>query len=215
MLPNITLPQIPQIPEIPALPQVNGDGYKNIAKNIDQTVNNVFSSIRVGTTYAQGVINGLQNGNFDPEKAKQDLNNVSETLQGRADSVSYVIDVFTKFKESASTDFGKEFFQKRIERLTSLKSAIENANGGVKDIANIIGTGQEVKQDVRDATNKKLDAINNLVNQAEADYNATFVADFEKAVSTAEQLKDKAEGVKEDAQQLRGNLNQDIKKRMS
>ena len=60
-----------------------------------------------------------------------------------------------------------------------------------------------------------MDAINNLVNQAEADYNATFVADFEKAVSTAEQLKDKAEGVKEDAQQLRGNLNQDIKKRMS
>ncbi|MDA1571392.1 phage infection protein, partial [Bacillus cereus] len=167
---------------------------KNIAKNIDQTVNNVFSSIRVGTTYAQGVINGLQNDNFDPEKAKQDLNNVSETLQGRADSVSYVIDVFTKFKESASTDFGKEFFQKRIERLTSLKSAIENANGGVKDIANIIGTGQEVKKDVRDATNKKLDAINNLVNQAEADYNATFVTDFEKAVSTAEQLKDKAEG---------------------
>ncbi len=54
-----------------------------------------------------------------------------------------------------------------------------------------------------------------MVNQAEADYNATFVTDFEKAVSTAEQLKDKAEGVKEDAQQLRGNLNQDIKKRMS
>ena len=208
-LPNVTIPQIPALPE---LPQVNGEGYKNIAKNINQTVNNVFSSIRVGTTYAQGVINGLQNGNFDPEKAKQDLNKVSENLQDRADSVSYVIDVFTKFKESASTDFGKEFFQKRIERLTSLKSAIENANGGVKDIANIIGTGQEVKQDVRDAANKKLDAINNLVNQAETDYNATFVADFEKAVSTAEQLKNKAEGVKEDAQQLRGNLNQDINK---
>lgn len=208
-LPNVTIPQIPALPE---LPQVNGEGYKNIAKNINQTVNNVFSSIRVGTTYAQGVINGLQNGNFDPEKAKQDLNKVSENLQDRADSVSYVIDVFTKFKDSASTDFGKEFFQKRIERLTSLKSAIENANGGVKDIANIIGTGQEVKKDVRDATNKKLDAINNLVNQAEADYNATFVADFEKAVSTAEQLKNKAEGVKEDAQQLRGNLNQDINK---
>ncbi|MGH0739418.1 YhgE/Pip family protein [Bacillus paranthracis] len=208
-LPNVTIPQIPALPE---LPQVNGEGYKNIAKNINQTVNNVFSSIRVGTTYAQGVINGLQNGNFDPEKAKQDLNKVSENLQDRADSVSYVIDVFTKFKESASTDFGKKFFQKRIERLTSLKSAIENANGGVKDIANIIGTGQEVKQDVRDAANKKLDAINNLVNQAETDYNATFVADFEKAVSTAEQLKNKAEGVKEDAQQLRGNLNQDINK---
>ncbi len=69
-----------------------------------------------------------------------------------------------------------------------------------------------MKQDVRDAANKKLDAINNLVNQAETDYNATFVADFEKAVSTAEQLKNKAEGVKEDAQQLRGNLNQDINK---
>ncbi|MBJ8052131.1 YhgE/Pip domain-containing protein [Bacillus cereus] len=208
-LPNITIPQIPTLPE---LPQVNGEGYKNIAKNIDQTVNNVFSSIRVGTTYAQGVINGLQNGNFDPEKAKQDLNKVSENLQGRADSVSYLIDVFTKFKEFAPTDSGKDFFQKRIDKLTNLKSAIENANGGVKDIANIIGTGQEVKQDARDAANKKLDAINSLVNQAEADYNATFVADFEKAVSTAEQLKSKAENVKEDAQQLRGNLNQDINK---
>ncbi|PGM61426.1 phage infection protein [Bacillus cereus] len=199
VLPNITIPQIPE------LPQVNGQLYKDIAKNIDQTVNNVFSSIRVGTTYAQGVINGLQNGNFDPEKAKQDLNKVSENLQGRVDSVSYLIDVFTKFKESAPTDSGKDFFQKRIDKLTNLKSAIENANGGVKDIANIIGTGQEVKQDVRDATNKKLDAINSLVNQAEADYNATFVADFEKAVSTAEQLKDKAGN----AQQ---NLNQEIKK---
>ncbi|MED0972402.1 YhgE/Pip domain-containing protein [Bacillus paramycoides] len=199
VLPNITIPQIPE------LPQVNGQLYKDIAKNIDQTVNNVFGSIRVGTTYAQGVINGLQNGNFDPEKAKQDLNKVSENLQGRADSVSYLIDVFTKFKESAPTDSGKDFFQKRIDKLTNLKSAIENANGGVKDIANIIGTGQEVKQDVRDATNKKLDAVNSLVNQAEADYNATFVADFEKAVSTAEQLKDKAGN----AQQ---NLNQEIKK---
>ncbi|PEN58757.1 YhgE/Pip domain-containing protein [Bacillus toyonensis] len=199
VLPNITIPQIPE------LPQVNGQLYKDIAKNIDQTVNNVFGSIRVGTTYAQGVINGLQNGNFDPEKAKQDLNKVSENLQGRVDSVSYLIDVFTKFKESAPTDSGKDFFQKRIDKLTNLKSAIENANGGVKDVANIIGTGQEVKQDVRDATNKKLDSINNLVNQAEADYNATFVADFEKAVSTAEQLKDKAGN----AQQ---NLNQEIKK---
>ncbi|VXC07071.1 ABC-2 type transporter [Bacillus mycoides] len=208
-LPNVTIPQIPTLPE---LPQVNGEGYKNIAKNIDQTVNNVFSSIRVGTTYAQGVINGLQNGNFDPEKAKQDLNKVSENLQGRADSVSYLIDIFTKFKEFAPTDSGKDFFQKRIDKLTNLKSAIENANGGVKDIANIIGTGQEVKQDARDAANKKLDAINSLVNQAEADYNATFVADFEKAVSTAEQLKNKGENVKEDAQQLRGNLNQDINK---
>ncbi|MGH0734766.1 YhgE/Pip family protein [Bacillus cereus] len=208
-LPNVTIPQIPMLPE---LPQVNGEGYKNIAKNIDQTVNNVFSSIRVGTTYAQGVINGLGNGNFDPEKAKQDLNKVSENLKGRADSVSYLIDVFTKFKEFAPTDSGKDFFQKRIDKLTNLKSAIENANGGVKDIANIIGTGQEVKQDARDAANKKLEAINNLVNQAEADYNATFVADFEKAVSTAEQLKNKADNVKEDAQQLRGNLNQDINK---
>ncbi|RAT08256.1 phage infection protein [Bacillus cereus] len=199
VLPNITIPQIPE------LPQVNGQLYKDIAKNIDQTVNNVFGSIRVGTTYAQGVINGLQNGNFDSEKAKQDLNKVSENLQGRVDSVSYVIDIFTKFKESAPTDSGKDFFQKRIDKLTNLKSAIENANGGVKDIANIIGTGQEVKQDVRDATNQKLNAINNLVNQAEADYNATFVADFEKAVSTAEQLKDKAGN----AQQ---NLNQEIKK---
>ncbi|TXR68215.1 YhgE/Pip domain-containing protein [Bacillus sp. AR18-7] len=202
VLPNITIPQIPEIP------QVNGQLYKDIAKNIDQTVNNVFSSIRVGTTYAQEVINGLQNGNLDPEKAKQDLNKVSENLQGRADSVSYLIDIFTKFKESAPTDSGKDFFQKRIDKLTNIKSAIENVNGGIKDITNIIGTGQGAKQDVRDAVNKKLDAVNNLVNQAESDYNTTFVAGFEKAVSTAEQIKDKAEN----AQQIRGDLNQEINK---
>ena len=54
-----------------------------------------------------------------------------------------------------------------------------------------------MKQDVRDAANKKLDAINNLVNQAEADYNATFVADFEKAKhSTAEQCKRRCSATK-------------------
>ncbi|MDZ5605991.1 YhgE/Pip domain-containing protein [Bacillus pseudomycoides] len=215
-LPNLPdLPNninIPQIPEIPKLPELNGEGYKNIAKNINQTVNSVFDSVRVGTTYAQGVVNGLQNGQFDPEKAKQDLNKVSDNLQGHSDSVSYLINMFTKFKEVAPHEFGKQFFQTRIDHLTSLKNNIDNANNGIKDLVNIVSTGQEVKQDVRNAANKKLDAINNLVDQAEKDYNATFVADFEKAVSTAEQLKDTAESIQEGVQQLQGNLNQDIQK---
>lgn len=212
VLPNITLPQIPQIPEIPALPQVNGEGYKNVAKNIDQTVNNVFNSTRVGTAYVKSVMDGLQNKGVDPAVAQKNVQDASKLLQERIDSVSYLIDFFTTFKEAASTDFGKQFFGNRVESLTVLKNSMVDANNRVKHVGDLISSGQEVKQDVRDAVNQKLDAVNNLVNQAEKDYNTNFVADFEKAVSTAEQLKNKAENVKEDAQQLRGNLNQDIKK---
>ncbi|MBE5108206.1 YhgE/Pip domain-containing protein [Bacillus thuringiensis] len=212
VLPNITIPQVPQIPEIPALPQVNGEGYKNIAKNIDQTVNNVFNSTRVGTAYVKSVMDGLQNKGVDPAVAQKNVQDASKLLQERIDSVSYLIDFFTTFKEAASTDFGKQFFGNRVESLTVLKNSMVDANNRVKHVGDLISSGQEVKQDVRDAVNQKLDAVNNLVNQAEKDYNTTFVADFEKAVSTAEQLKNTAENVKEDAQQLRGNLNQDIKK---
>ncbi|MGE7939126.1 YhgE/Pip family protein [Bacillus paramycoides] len=220
---NLTLPDpsqfpelpainIPQIPEIPALPQVNGEGYKNIAKNIDQTVNNVFNSTRVGTAYVKSVMDGLQNKGVDPTVAQKNVQDASKLLQERIDSVSYLIDFFTAFKETASTDFGKQFFGNRVESLTVLKNSMVDANNRVKHVGDLISSGQEVKQDARDAVNQKLDAVNNLVNQAEKDYNATFVADFEKAVSTAEQLKNKAENVQEDAQQLRGNLNQDINK---
>lgn len=209
VLPNIT---IPQIPEIPALPQVNGEGYKNIAKNIDQTVNTVFNSTRVGTAYVKSVMDGLQNKGVDPAVAQKNVQDASKLLQERIDSVSYLIDFFTAFKESASTEFGKQFFGNRVESLTVLKNSMVDANNRVKHVGDLISSGQEVKQDVRDAVNQKLDAVNNLVNQAEKDYNATFVADFEKAVSTAEQLKSKAENAQENAQRLRGNLNQDINK---
>ena len=66
---------------------------------------------------------------------------------------------------------------------------MENANNGIKDIVNVIGTGQEVKKDVTDAANQKLDAANGLIDQAEKDYNETFVADYKKAVSTVDQAK--------------------------
>ena len=49
-------------------------------------------------------------------------------------------------------------FQGRVDRLTKLKSGMENANNGIKDIVNVIGTGQEVKKDVTDVANQKLDA---------------------------------------------------------
>ncbi|MBE7105545.1 YhgE/Pip domain-containing protein [Bacillus cereus] len=211
-LPELPVINIPQIPEIPALPQVNGEGYKNIAQNIDQTVNNVFNSTRVGTAYVKSVMDGLQNKGVDPAVAQKNVQDASKLLQERIDSVSYLIDFFTAFKESASTDFGKQFFGNRVESLTVLKNSMVDANNRVKHVGDLISSGQEVKQDVRDAVNQKLDTVNNLVNQAEKDYNATFVADFEKAVSTAEQLKSKAENVQEDAQQLRGNLNQNINK---
>ncbi|MEC2489713.1 YhgE/Pip domain-containing protein, partial [Bacillus cereus] len=148
VLPNIT---IPQIPEIPALPQVNGEGYKNIAKNIDQTVNTVFNSTRVGTAYVKSVMDGLQNKGVDPAVAQKNVQDASKLLQERIDSVSYLIDFFTAFKESASTEFGKQFFGNRVESLTVLKNSMVDANNRVKHVGDLISSGQEVKQDVRDA----------------------------------------------------------------
>lgn len=182
-LPDIS--QLPTLPEFPALPQVNDAGYKNMANNINNTVNNVFNSARVGTAYAQSVMNGLQNGKFDSEGAKKEINQVSDNFQSHINSVSYLIDMFTKFQEIAPPK-GKEFFQTRLKHLNDLKALMENTNNGFKDLVNIISTGQEVKQDVRDAVNQKLNAVNGLVDQAEKDYNNTFVADFKNAVSTAE-----------------------------
>ncbi|MGQ7110871.1 hypothetical protein ACUOFC_18480, partial [Escherichia sp. TWPC-MK] len=42
--------------------------------------------------------------------------------------------------KSATTDFGQSFFQGRVDRLTKLKSGMENANKGIKDIVNVIWT---------------------------------------------------------------------------
>ncbi|PEA06156.1 YhgE/Pip domain-containing protein [Bacillus cereus] len=213
MNPGIDLSGMKGLPEFPARPdlsKMNDEGYKNIARNINQTVNNVLNSARAGTAYGKSVVNGLQNGQFDPEKAKQDLNAVSENLQGRTDSIAYLINVFTELQKSATTDFGQSFFQGRVDRLTKLKSGMENANKGIKDIVNVIGTGQEVKKDVTDVANQKLDAANGLIDQAEKDYNETFVADYKKAVRTVDQAKADAneayDSVKNEYEKAKNNL---------
>ena len=64
---------LPEFPARPDLSKLNSDGYKNIAQNINQTVNNVLSSSRAGTAYAQSVMDGLQNGSVDPEIAKKNI----------------------------------------------------------------------------------------------------------------------------------------------
>ncbi|WP_144569337.1 YhgE/Pip domain-containing protein [Bacillus pseudomycoides] len=203
MHPGVDL-NLPEFPSLSGLPQFNDEGYKNIAKSINQTVNNVLNSARTGTAYAQGVMNGLQNGKFDPERAKQELNKASENLQGHTDGVPYLIDMFTKLKESAPYDWGKEFFQNRIDHLTNLKNGMDNANNGIKDLINIVSTGQEVKQDVRDAVNQKLNAVNGLIDQAEKDYNETFVADYKKAVQFKEQTESK---INEDYEKAKAQYN--------
>ncbi|HGH7181463.1 TPA: YhgE/Pip family protein [Bacillus luti] len=190
---------LPEFPARPDLSKLNSDGYKSIAQNINQTVNNVLSSSRAGTAYGKSVVNGLQNGKFDPEQAKKDLNAVSDQLQARTDGIAYLINVFTELQNSVTTDFGKNFFQGRVDRLTKLKSGMENANNGIKDIVNVIGTGQEVKKDVTDVANQKLDAANALIDQAEKDYNETFVADYKKAVSTVDQAKADANEIYDNA----------------
>ncbi|MEH7459499.1 YhgE/Pip domain-containing protein [Bacillus sp. JJ1127] len=175
--------------DIPDLPQVNVEGYKNIAKNINQTVNSVFGSARVGTAYAQSVMDGLQNGKIDPEIAKKNIETVSNNLQTHTDNVSSLIAMMSKLEQSVPTDFGKDFFGTRVQHLTAIRDSMQDVNNRIKHVGDLISSGQEVKQDVRDAINQKLNAVNGLIDQAEKDYNETFVAGFQKAVSTAEQLK--------------------------
>ncbi|MED0968072.1 YhgE/Pip domain-containing protein [Bacillus paramycoides] len=190
---------LPEFPARPDLSKLNSDGYKSIAQSINQTVNNVLSSSRAGTAYGKSVVNGLQNGKFDPEQAKKDLNAVSDQLQTGTDGISYLINFFTELQNSATTDFGKSFFKGRVDNLTNLKSGMENANNGIKDLVNAIGTGQEVKKDVTDAANQKLDAANALIDKTEKDYNETFVADYKKAVSTVDQAKADANQIYDNA----------------
>ena len=110
---------LPEFPARPDLSKLNSDGYKNIAQNINQTVNNVLSSSRAGTAYGKSVLNGLQNGKFDPEQAKKDLNAVSDQLQTGTDGISYLINFFTELQKSATTDFGNSFFKGRVDHLTN------------------------------------------------------------------------------------------------
>ncbi|RWS41577.1 YhgE/Pip domain-containing protein [Bacillus mycoides] len=199
---DLNIPDLNGLPEFPARPdlsKLNSDGYKGIAQSINQTVNNVLSSSRAGTAYGKSVLNGLQNGKFDPEQAKKDLNAVSDHLQTGTDGISYLINFFTELQKSVTNDFGKSFFQGRVDHLTKLKGGMENANNGIKDVVNAIGTGQEVKKDVTDVANQKLDAANGLIDQVEKDYNETFVADYQKAVSTVDQAKADANQIYDNA----------------
>ncbi len=199
---DLNIPELNGLPEFPARPdlsKLNSDGYKSIAQNINQTVNNVLSSSRAGTAYGKSVLNGLQNGKFDPEQAKKDLNAVSGHLQTGTDGISYLINFFTELQKSATTDFGNSFFKGRVDHLTNVKKGMENANNGIKDIVNAIGTGQEVKKDVIDVANQKLDTANGLIDQVEKDYNETFVADYQKAVSTVDQAKTDANQIYDNA----------------
>ncbi|CAI8818562.1 YhgE/Pip domain-containing protein [Bacillus pseudomycoides] len=191
---------------LPDLPQVNTEGYKNIANGINQTVNNVFNSARVGTAYAQSVMAGLQNGKIDPEIAKKNVETVSNNFQTDINNVSSLIDTMASLKEKAPTKFGQDFFKNRKEHLTAIRDSMQDVNNRIKHVGELISTGQEVKQDVRDGINQKLNAVNGLIDQAEKDYNETFVTDFQKAVSTAEQLKNQAGNTVEDFKKAKEDL---------
>lgn len=180
---------LPEFPARPDLSKLNSDGYKNIAQNINQTVNNVLSSSRAGTAYAQSVMDGLQNGSVDPEIAKKNISTISNNLQTHIDNLSYVIDVMARLEQGAQTEFGKNFFKTRKEHLTAIKDGQQDLNNRFKRLNDLISTGQEVKQDVRDGINQKLNETNALIDRAEKDYNETFVADYQKAVSTVDQAK--------------------------
>ncbi|MDM5186890.1 YhgE/Pip domain-containing protein [Bacillus sp. DX4.1] len=185
------------------LPQFNGEGYKDMAQKIDQRVNGALNSIRVGTAYVQSVMDGLQNGKIDPDTAKKNIEDVSNNFQSHIDNVSSIIDTFTELEKVAPTDSGKKFFGDRAKHLTAIKNSMDDVNNRIKHVGDLISTGQEVKQDVRDGISKKLNDINSSVDQFEKDYTATFVADFQKAVSTAEQLKNTTEDVKNAAEDLK------------
>ncbi|MBY0599991.1 YhgE/Pip domain-containing protein [Bacillus bingmayongensis] len=208
-------PAMPQLPQLPELPKLNTEGYKDIARNINQTVNNVLSSARVGTAYAQSVMDGLQNGNIDPEMAKKNIETISNNFQTHIDNLSSIISMMSTLQQNATTDFGKQFFGDRIAHLTAIRDGQQDLNNRFKHLNDLISTGQEVKQDVRDAINQKLNATNALIDKAEKDYNETFVADYQKAVSTAEQLKNLAGQLNGDVEQVTNKIQGDYEKAKS
>ncbi|MEY8349872.1 YhgE/Pip domain-containing protein [Bacillus cereus] len=190
-VPNLS--QLPKLPEFPAMPQLqipklNTEGYKNIASTINQTVNSVLTSARTGTAYAKSVMDGLQNGSIDPAIAKKNITTVSNNFQTHIDNLSSIITMMSSLQQNATTDFGKKFFGDRVDHLTAIRDSQQDLNNRFKHLNDVISTGQEVKQDVRDGINQKLDSTNALINKAEKDYNETFVADYQKAVSTAEEI---------------------------
>ena len=174
---------LPEFPARPDLSKLNSDGYKSIAQNINQTVNNVLSSSRAGTAYAQSVMDGLQNGSVDPEIAKKNISTISNNLQTHIDNLSYVIDVMARLEQGAQTEFGQNFFKTRKEHLTDIKNGQQDLNNRFKRLNDLISTGQEVKQDVRDGINQKLNETNALIDRAEKDYNETFVADYKRQLA--------------------------------
>ncbi|KMN42616.1 YhgE/Pip domain-containing protein [Bacillus sp. LK2] len=190
---------LPEFPARPDLSKLHNDGYTNIAQNINQTVNNVLSSARAGTAYAQSVMDGLQNGSVDPEIAKKNISTISNNLQTHIDNLSYVIDVMARLEQGAQTEFGQNFFKTRKEHLTAIKDGQQDLNNRFKRLNDLISTGQEVKQDVRDGINQKLNETNALIDRAEKDYNETFVADYKKAVSTVDQAKADANAIYDNA----------------
>ncbi|MGN4426740.1 YhgE/Pip family protein [Bacillus cereus group sp. MYBK30-1] len=180
---------LPEFPARPDLPKLNDQGYRNIAQNINKTVNNVFDSARAGNVYAKSVMDGLENGNIDPEKAKSNIDTISKNYQTHIDNLSSIITMMSTLQNNATTDFGKDFFGKRVSHLTAIKDGQQDLNDRFKHLGDLISTGQEVKQDVKDSINQKLNAVDGLITQAEKDYNETFVADYQKAVSTIDQTK--------------------------
>ncbi|SDZ16986.1 YhgE/Pip domain-containing protein [Bacillus sp. 166amftsu] len=206
-----TLPEFPALPQLtlPEIPKLNTEGYKNIAVNINQTVNNVLNSARTGTAYAQSVMDGLQNGKIDPEIAKKNIATISNNLQTHIDNLSSIITMMSTLQQNATTDFGKKFFGDRVAHLTAIRDGQQDLNNRFKHLNDLISTGQEVKQDVKDGINQKLNAVNGLIDQAEKDYNETFVADYQKAVSTSEQLKNQAGQLKDDVEQGKNKIQSD------
>ncbi|MCI0766535.1 YhgE/Pip domain-containing protein [Bacillus sp. TL12] len=198
------IPTLPEFPSLSNLPQLNDEGYRNIAQNINQTVNNVLNSARTGTAYAQSVMDGLQNGKIDPEIAKKNIATVSNNLQTHIDNLSSIITMMSTLQQNATTDFGKKFFGDRVAHLTAIREGQQDLNNRFKHLNDLISTGQEVKQDVRDAINQKLNATNALIDQAEKDYNETFVADYKKAVQFKEQTENK---INEDYEKVKTEYN--------
>ncbi|PDY48623.1 phage infection protein [Bacillus pseudomycoides] len=203
MNPGVDL-NLPEFPSLSGLPQFNDEGYKNIAKSINQTVNNVLNSARTGTAYAQSVMDGLKNGSIDPGIAKKNIETVSNNFQTHIDNLSSLIDTMASLEQTAPTKFGQDFFKNRKEHLTAIRDSMQDVSNRIKHVGELISTGQEVKQDVRDGINQKLNATNDLINQAEKDYNETFVADYKKAVQFKEQTESK---INEDYEKAKAQYN--------
>lgn len=172
--------------------QLNQEGYKAIAENVNDTVTGALGATRNMLDELQRDVNNIANNPLmNTEEKKAALQDYSNRIQGRIDAISSVIEFLQKLQEGAPTQAGKDFLGKRIDNLTKVQTKLVDIQKDLQAGIDAINKGEEIKQTVIDDLNKGIQSANDAVDTAEKDYNDTFVTDYQTIVGAVDDVKNK------------------------